>query len=65
MNKELLVFASFGFELFGIVLCAIWIGPYLESTLGLGSIGMLAFIVLGWLGVFVKMFILLRRLQKK
>lgn len=64
MNKDQLVFAALGFELVGVALGSIWIGPIIDGYFGIQS-ATLILMFAGCIGVFWKMIFLLNRLPKK
>ena len=64
MKNKYIVFVGMGFELIGLILGSIWLGPALEVQMpakGMWTVGLMVATLIGW---FVHMILLLKKLNE-
>lgn len=64
MDRKAAVLISMGFEIVGIVLAAVWIGGWIDERYNWGGLGLVAAIVLGFVGWLLHVILILRTLEQ-
>jgi len=64
MNRRLIIFSAMGIELVGGILGGIYLGQLLDTKFSLGGIGVMSLSIAVLVGWFVRIILLLKRLEK-
>lgn len=64
MDRKSAMMLSMGFEIVGIILVAVYLGGWLDQKYGWGGMGLVAAIVVGFIGWLTHVIVLMRALEQ-